>query len=128
MSLREKLQVMVVDDMATSRSLILQSLESFGLQNVQWAADGKGAMTGLSKKPAHLVISDFNMPGMSGLELLAALRKSERMAKVGFILITGRPDQNMVDLGRKLGMNNFVKKPFEAKDLLKAIEAVVGRL
>lgn len=128
MSMREKLHIMVVDDMSTSRGLILQALDSFGIPNVQWAPDGASALASLTKKPAHLVISDFNMPGMNGLELLAALRKSEKFSRIGFILITGRPDKTMIDQGKKLGMNNFIQKPFETKDLLKVIEAVVGRL
>lgn len=128
MSIRTKLQVMVVDDMSTSRGIILQALDGFGLQNVQYAADGSGALSALAKRPAHLVISDYNMPGMSGLELLAALRRSEKHSKIGFILITGKADREIIETGQKLGMNNFIKKPFEPKDLLGAIEAVVGRL
>lgn len=128
MSIREKLHVMVVDDMSTSRGLILQALEGFGLRHVQSASDGPTALSSLSKKPVHLVISDFNMPGMSGLDLLAALRKDAKLARVGFILITGKADREIIDRGKKLGMNNFIKKPFEPKDLLAVIEAVVGRL
>lgn len=128
MSVRDKLRVMVVDDMSTSRGLILQALDSFGVQHVQSAADGASAMATLAKAPVHLVISDFNMPGMNGLELLKSLRSNAKLAKVGFILITGKPERSMIETGRTLGMNNFVTKPFEAKDLLKAIEAVVGRL
>ena len=128
MSIRDKLHVMVVDDMSTSRGLILQALDSFGVRNVQYASDGPGALSSLGQKPAHLVISDYNMPGMSGLELLAAMRGDAKLARTGFILITGKADREIIDAGRKLGMNNFLKKPFEPKDLLVTIEAVVGRL
>jgi two-component system chemotaxis response regulator CheY len=128
MSLRERLQVMVVDDMSTSRGLILQALDAFGIRNVRYAADGPSALTALGQKPAHLVISDYNMPEMDGLRLLHALRSDARLKGVGFILITGKADREIVDAGRKLGMNNFIKKPFEPKDLLACIEAVVGRL
>ena len=76
----------------------------------------------------HLVISDYNMPGMDGLQLLHSLRTGARTAKVGFLLITGRADREIVDRGRKLGMNNLVKKPFDAAGLKGAIEAIVGRL
>ena len=128
MALRDQLYVMVVDDMSTSRGLILQALDSFGLRNVQYAADGPAALQSLARQPAHLVISDYNMPGMDGLRLLHALRSDDKLRKVGFILITGKADKQIIDAGKKLGMNNFVKKPFQPNDLLASIEAVVGRL
>ena len=128
MALRDQLHVMVVDDMSTSRGLILQALDSFGVRNVQHAADGPTALAGLARKPVHLVLSDYNMPGMDGLHLLHALRSDARTKGVGFILITGKADRQIVEAGKKLGMNNFVKKPFEPKELLASIEAVVGRL
>ena len=65
---------------------------------------------------------------MSGLHLLHALRNGEKTAKVGFLLITGKADKAVIEHGRKLGMNNFIKKPFEPAELKAAIEAVVGRL
>ena len=128
MALRDQLHCMVVDDMSTSRGLILQALDAFGIRNVRHAADGPSALTALGQKPAHLVISDYNMPGMDGLHLLHALRSDQKLRNVGFILITGKADRQVIETGKKLGMNNFVKKPFEPKDLLASIEAVVGRL
>ena len=128
MALRDQLRIMVVDDMSTSRGLITQALDSFGIQNVTTASDGSGALGSIAKSPVHLVISDFNMPGMSGLQLLEALRKQPKTARIGFLLITGRADKEIIDTGKKLGMNNFIKKPFQPPELRSAIEAVVGKL
>lgn len=128
MALRDQLHVLVVDDMSTSRGLILQALDAFGVRNVRDASDGPTALAELAKKPAHLVISDYNMPGMDGLQLLHSLRSSATLRKIGFILITGKADARIVEAGKKLGMNNFIKKPFEPNDLRSCIEAVVGRL
>ncbi|NNF23952.1 MAG: response regulator [Rhodobacteraceae bacterium] len=128
MSLRDQLRIMVVDDMSTSRGLITQALDSLGISNVSAAADGKTALQTIARAPVHMVISDYNMPGMDGLELLAELRKGPRTAKVGFLLITGRADRSIIEKGKSLGMNNFLKKPFEANQLKAAIEAMVGRL
>lgn len=128
MSLREQLRVMVVDDMSTSRGLITQALDSFGIQHVATAADGPTALIAITKSPVHLVISDYNMPGMDGLHVLHALRQKPETKRVGFILITGRADREIINKGRQLGMNNFLKKPFTPADLRDCIEAVVGRI
>ncbi|WP_407943275.1 response regulator [Mangrovicoccus ximenensis] len=68
------------------------------------------------------------MPGMDGLQLLHSVRATPKTKGIGFILITGRAERQIIDNGKKLGMNNFIKKPFQPLDLKKCIEAVVGRL
>ena len=128
MALRDQIRIMVVDDMSTSRGLITQALDSFGIRNIATAENGKSALQILARKPAHLVISDFHMPEMDGLKLLHYLRGTPKTKGVGFILITGRTEQQIIDHGKKLGMNNYLKKPFHPDQLRKCIEAVVGRL
>ncbi|KIN65024.1 Chemotaxis response regulator CheY [Sulfitobacter noctilucicola] len=128
MALRDQIRIMVVDDMSTSRGLITQALDAFGVRNVATAENGKQALQALAVKPAHLVISDYNMPEMDGLQLLHYLRASPKTKGMGFVLITGRAEQQIIDHGKKLGMNNYLKKPFQPDDLRNCIEAVVGRL
>jgi len=128
MALRDQLRVMVVDDMSTSRGLITQALDAFGITNVASTADGASAVHSMQSSPVHLVISDYNMPNMDGLQLLHHLRSQPKTKGVGFILITGRAEKSIIDHGKQLGMNNFLKKPFEPNDLRACIEAVVGRL
>ena len=128
MALRDQLRVLVVDDMSTSRGLITQALDGLGVRIVSSADNGATALQSLAKRPVHLVISDYNMPEMDGLKLLQNLRANPRTQKIGFILITGRVEQHIIDYGKKLGMNNFLKKPFQPEDLRKCIEMVVGRL
>jgi len=128
MALRDQIRIMVVDDMSTSRGLITQALDSFGIRNVATAENGKQALQTLAKSPVHLVISDYNMPEMDGLQLLHYLRATAQTKSIGFVLITGRAEQQIIDNGKKLGMNNYLKKPFEPKDLKNCLEAVVGPL
>ncbi len=128
MALRDQIRIMVVDDMSTSRGLITQALDAFGVRNVSTAENGKQALQILASKPAHLVISDYNMPEMDGLQLLHYLRATPKTQKVGFVLITGRAERQIIEHGKKLGMNNYLKKPFQPDELRNCIEAVVGRL
>ena len=128
MALRDQLRIMVVDDMSTSRGLITQALDAMGIRNVLTATDGTSALQTIVRTPVHLVISDYNMPGMDGLQLLHSLRTGAKTAKVGFLLITGRADKEIIEKGKRLGMNNLIKKPFDTASLKQAIEAIVGRL
>ena len=128
MSLREKLRVLVVDDMSTSRGLVTQALDKIGVSKYHWESDGKAALDSLSKRPVHLVISDYEMPNMNGLDLLSSMRSNGATKNTGFILLTGRADQKTIERGKSLGMNNFLMKPFSVPDFKKTIEQVVGKL
>ncbi len=128
MGLRESLHIMVIDDMSVSRALIERSLEEMGVRHYRTESDSKAALGKLVANPVHLVISDMNMPGLSGLQLLRALRESRTTQRIGFILITGSPTPDILKEGQQLGLNNLVKKPFTTATLRAAIETVVGRL
>jgi two-component system chemotaxis response regulator CheY len=103
-------------------------LDGFGIRNVTTAENGQAALEALSKDPAHLVISDFNMPKMDGLKLLHLLRNIPETREIGFVLITGQAERQVIEQGRKLQMNNYLAKPFTPEGLRKCIETVVGRL
>jgi two-component system chemotaxis response regulator CheY len=128
MSLRDSLRVMVVDDMSVSRALISQSLEEIGIKHVATEADSKAALNKLAANPVHLVISDMNMPGLTGLDLLGALRNNRTTQRIGFILITGTPTPEILQKGQQLGLNNLIRKPFTTATVKASIERVVGPL
>lgn len=128
MALRDQIRVMIVDDMSTSRGLLTQAMDALGIRQVVAVADGATALQTVQTYPVHLVVSDYNMPNMDGLRLLHALRNNARTSRIGFILVTGRADQAVIDSGKSLGMNNFLQKPFTPEQLKNCIEAVVGRL
>jgi two-component system, chemotaxis family, chemotaxis protein CheY len=128
MSLKENLRIMIVDDMSVSRALIAQSLDEIGIKHYATENDAKIALGKLAANPVHLVISDMNMPGMSGLQLLRALRSAKTTQRIGFILITGTPSPDIIREGQQLGLNNMVRKPFTSATVKAAIESVVGRL
>ena len=128
MSLKEQLRILVVDDTSVSRALIVDGLDQLGMKNVSIARDGEEGLIAMRTKPSHLVISDLNMPKLDGLGLLKAVREFEPTKKAGFILVTGRGDNAVIEQGRKYGLNNFLAKPFTVATLKASIEAVVGRL
>ncbi len=128
MSILQSLKVMIVDDTSTSRALIRDGLEELGIKNITPANDGEQALKIMMSTPCHIVISDFNMPKLDGLQLLKAIRTYQPTSRVPFILLTGRSDKEILEQGKKLGLNNYLTKPFQKQDLRKAIEAIVGRL
>lgn len=128
MGLKDSLRIMVVDDMATSRGLITQALDDIGVKNYITENDGQKALEKLGSSPVHLVLSDYNMPGLDGLGLLKAVRSQQATQKIGFILVTGRPTPEIVSQAKKLGLNNMIKKPFTSESMKTCIESVVGRL
>jgi two-component system, chemotaxis family, chemotaxis protein CheY len=128
MPFAKHLRIMVVDDTSVSRMLICDGLDSIGIKDVVVANDGEQALKSIMARPCHMVISDFNMPKLDGLQLLRALREYAPTQRVGFILVTGRGDKAMIEQGKKFGMNNFLPKPFTPQGLKMAIEAVVGKL
>jgi two-component system chemotaxis response regulator CheY len=119
---------MVVDDMSTSRAIITQCLDEIGIANYTTENAGASALAKLVANPVHLVLSDYNMPGMDGLGLLKSLRETRATQRIGFILVTGKATPEMVATGQQLGMNNMIKKPFTTAAMKQCIERVVGRL
>ncbi|WP_305971073.1 MULTISPECIES: response regulator [unclassified Mameliella] len=128
MGMKDSLRVMVVDDMATSRGLITQALDDIGVKNYVTENDGRAALERMAAGPVHLVLSDYNMPGLDGLGLLKAVRGHQTLKKMGFILVTGRPTPEIVAEAKRLGLNNMIKKPFTSASMKQCIESVVGRL
>lgn len=128
MSILAQLKVLIVDDTSTSRMLIRDGLEQLGIRNIVFAADGEQALKLMMSTPAHLVISDFNMPKLDGLQLLQAIRNYKPTARTPFIMLTGKGDAAVLSKGKALGLNNYLTKPIDMGALRKAIEGVVGRL
>ena len=123
-----KLITGVVDDQLTMRSLVQACLNQIGVFDVHLYQEAADALEKLRVQPVHVLISDFNMPGMDGLELLRVIRADARFAKMAFILLTGRADKELVQRAVQLGANNYLVKPFTAAQLKQKIEQVVGAL
>ena len=128
MSLRDNRKILVVDDTSVSRGLICMSLDEIGVKNYDSCKSGIEAYDIAVRQGAHIVISDQNMPGMTGVQLLEKLRMQKSTSRIGFILISGSMDQPLLDAANKWGLNNFLPKPFDTVKLKNCIETVTGPL
>jgi two-component system, chemotaxis family, chemotaxis protein CheY len=127
----DTLIVMIVDDQQTIRSLARMYLQLLGVGGILEAGDGEEALKMLlapRAAPVNLIISDYNMPKLSGLSLLRAVRGYPPTAAIAFIMLTGSSDKELVMSAKQHGVNNYLVKPFTMATLKQKIEAVLGAL
>ena len=116
--------VLVVDDSGTMRKIIIRSLNALGVKNTTEAADGSQAFQLFQGQAFDIVLSDWNMPNMSGIELLKAIRGTG--SKVPVILITTESEKNRVLEAVQAGVSDYLVKPFDTDGLRKKLERFVG--
>lgn len=130
MPVASSLETLIVDDQRSTRELVRTCLMELGFNRVRIreSEDGEAARELLQSVRVHLIFSDLNMPRLDGLGLLRAVRGNPAIAKTAFIMLTGRADTALVQEAVKLGVNNYIVKPFTLETLKKKVEAVVGPL
>lgn len=118
--------VLVVDDMMTMRKLVTKTCKELGFTKITDAADGALAWAAIQQAdpPIGLIISDWNMPNTSGLDLLKRVRADSRFGKIPFIMVTAEAEQHQIMEAVKSGVSNYVIKPFTAEVLKEKLEAV----
>ena len=121
-----KTRILVVDDMLTMRKIVTKVCKEIGFTDILEAEDGAKAWEKLegANPPGGVIISDWNMPNLSGLDFLKKVRADARFAKMPFILVTAEAEQHQVVEAIKAGVSNYVVKPFTADQLKDKIEAV----
>jgi two-component system, chemotaxis family, chemotaxis protein CheY len=122
------IKVMVVDDQTSMRAMIRRTLQDLGFKDVRDKAGPVEALGAIRSDRVHLIISDYNMPDMDGLQFLEEVRKDPIIGKTVFIMLTGSADREIVQRAAALGVNNYVVKPFSAAALKDKIERVFGEL
>ena len=124
----KNLRVLVVDDQHSMRGLTRHSLERMGVTQVVDVSSGEKALEALKAERFDLIISDWNMDGISGLDLLTSIRKNPVIGKLPFIMATSESGKAQVMAAAQAGANNYVLKPFSVADLKGKVEAVLGAL
>lgn len=120
------IKVLVVDDFATMRRIVKNILTQLGYKNIIEADDGTTAMTVLKQEKIDLIISDWNMPKMTGLDLLKNVRANPDWAKTPFIMVTAEAQQDNIILAVKAKVSQYIVKPFTAETLGEKINKVLG--
>jgi two-component system, chemotaxis family, chemotaxis protein CheY len=120
-------RILVVDDMAPIRKLVVSSLRSIGYRNLAVARDGVQAWEIVQKEKIDLVISDWLMPRMSGIELLHKLRAESQYENMPFIMLTGNTDQGNIALAAETDVDTVLAKPFYINQLADKIKLVLDR-
>jgi chemotaxis signal transduction protein/ABC-type nitrate/sulfonate/bicarbonate transport system substrate-binding protein len=127
MELNKNMKIILAEDGGTMRKMEVRILNQIGFENIVACSDGAEAMAELeSSGEASLVISDWNMPNKSGMELLQEMRSDQRFAAIPFIMATGQGDKQYVAQAKEAGANGVVAKPFSPDELKSLIDLIFG--
>jgi len=118
------MRVLVVDDFSTMRRIIKNILRQIGLNNVVEADDGTTAWDVLNKDKIDFVISDWNMPQMTGIDLLRKVRGSEEFADMPFLMVTAEAQQENIIEAVQAKVSNYIVKPFTAEVMKQKIDKI----
>ncbi len=118
------IKTLIVDDMATMRRIEKSLLMQLGFKNIDEAEDGKVALQKLRQGDYEFVLTDWNMPNMTGLELVQEIRKDPKLKHLPVLMVTAEAKKENVLAAIKAGVNNYVVKPFSADTLKEKIEKI----
>lgn len=120
------IRIMIVDDFAGMRTILKHTLHLLGFHNVQEARGGHDALMRLKQEPCELIISDWSMPNMSGLEFLSALKEDTQLSNVPFLMMTAKSERENVIEAAHAGVTHYMIKPFSAEALQKKLDRILG--
>lgn len=122
------MKILIVDDFSTMRRIIKNLLRDLGFNNVDEADDGQTALPMLQKGDFDFLVTDWNMPGMSGMELLQAVRADENLKHLPILMVTAEAKRDQIVAAAQAGVNGYVVKPFTAAVLKDKIEKIFERV
>lgn len=124
----KNMKILIVDDFATMRGIIKNLLRDLGFTNVAEADDGHTALPVLRSGSFDFLITDWNMPIMTGLDLLKAVRGDAKLAKLPVLLVTAEAKRDQIVEAAQAGVNGYVVKPFTANTLKEKIDKIFERI
>jgi two-component system chemotaxis response regulator CheY len=127
MGMDTSMKVLVVDDFATMRRIVKGVLKQLGFSDIIEAENGNSALDELKKEKVGLIVSDWNMPKMTGLDLLKAVREDEKLKSIPFIMVTAEGQKENVLEAVKAGVSNYIVKPFTPETFNEKLQKVFGK-
>lgn len=124
----KSIKILVVDDFATMRKVVRNLLKQIGYENIVEAEDGVSALKILKSQKIDMIVSDWNMPNMTGLELLKAVRADSELSGTPFLMVTAEALQDNVIAAVRAGVSNYIVKPFTAETLNGKIEKILEKM
>jgi two-component system chemotaxis response regulator CheY len=122
------MRILVVDDFSTMRRIIKNLLRDLGFNNAAEADDGTTALPMLQSGQFDFLITDWNMPGMQGIDLLQAVRADPRLRELPVLMVTAEAKREQIVLAAQAGVNGYIVKPFTAQTLKEKIDKIFERL
>jgi two-component system chemotaxis response regulator CheY len=125
---KKDIRILVVDDFSTMRRIIKNLLRDLGFTNVEEADDGKTALPILKQGRIEFLITDWNMPGMTGIDLLKEVRADPELSHIPVLMVTAEAKREQIIAAAQAGVNGYVIKPFTAVVLKEKIEKIFERI
>ncbi len=122
------MNILVVDDFSTMRRIVKNLLVEIGFKNIEEADDGKTALPILEKGGIDFLVTDWNMPGMAGIDLLKAVRADPALSSLPVLMVTAEAKREQIMEAAAAGVNGYVVKPFTADTLKEKVDKVFARL
>ena len=122
------MKILVVDDFSTMRRIVKNLLRDLGFHNTQEADDGLTALPMLQKGDFDFVVTDWNMPGMQGIDLLKAIRADDKLKHLPVLLVTAEAKKEQIVEAAQAGVNGYIVKPFTAGTLKEKLDKIFERL
>ena len=123
----QKNKILIIDDEKHLAALIKLNLEHTGKYEVSVAHDGEEGLKKVTQEAPHLIILDLILPKLTGEEVCKKIRRDEKTEKIPIIMVTAKASTADVIIGKVIGANHYITKPFQMNDLLKSIEEVLNR-
>ena len=122
------MKILIVDDFSTMRRIIKNLLRDLGFNNTQEADDGSTALPMLQKGDFDFVVTDWNMPGMQGIDLLKAIRADDSLKHLPVLMVTAEAKREQIIAAAQAGVNGYVVKPFTVATLKEKLDKIFERL
>ncbi len=124
----KNIKILVVDDFSTMRRIIKNLLRDLGFNNTAEADDGNTALPMLQNGNFDFLVTDWNMPGMTGIDLLRAVRADEKLADMPVLMVTAEQKREQIIEAAKAGVNGYIIKPFTAQTLKEKLDKIFERV